>query len=218
MTIHEYKFVSPKFKGEIVLTYHKKYLFSVVFKLQEPLSAKQMEFLCKELPFVYFELEDRIILGGIPLERITPEATTPAMEKVKMFQEHYFQHIKIEYKKQAKDHLLISKKDVTPKLLTTYFTSSNVLFNKHHSIPNFCKFYQELCAEAAGAYQQKLTYPDYYSKKFESSLPVQELPHYWKHLRGLGLVPKKTQTGQTVDWIPEITTNGKEQTSSPTSK
>jgi hypothetical protein len=214
MTISEYKLTSPKIKGEIVLTYHKRYLHSVLFKIQEPLTSQQMDWLCRNLPFAYYELEDRVIMGGIMLERITPVATTPAMEKVRMFQEHYLKHIGIAYVKQAKDHLLIAKKEVNEKLLTTYFTSTNVSFKNHHSIGNFCKFYQVLCAESSGAYsEKKKPFPDYYSKQFENKLSPQELPGYWQHLRGLGLEPKKDRFHNTIDWIP---TNAKTPTANQT--
>lgn len=46
-------------------------------------------------------------------------------------------------------------------------------------------------------------FPNYWSKKFEGTLPMSDVPKYWQHLRALGLKPKKNSVGETTDWIKE---------------
>lgn len=48
---------------------------------------------------------------------------------------------------------------------------------------------------------KKSAFPDFYSKKFESTLPGNEIGKYWKHLRDLGYMPKKDSQQTVVDWI-----------------
>lgn len=44
-------------------------------------------------------------------------------------------------------------------------------------------------------------YPLVYSRKFEMSLPTDEVSKYWRHLRETGYTPKKDNQQKVVDWI-----------------
>jgi len=46
-----------------------------------------------------------------------------------------------------------------------------------------------------------VNYPDHFDRKFHDSLPTDELPNYWAHLRSKGLKVKKVG-GAIVDFIP----------------
>lgn len=88
---------------------------------------------------------------------------------------------------------------VDEAMLTAYFTSQNFLFKSKQSIANLAKYYNELRAEIAANGKSK--HPDSWSLEHENKLSPQELPDYWKHLRSLGLEPKKDRVGKTVDWV-----------------
>ena len=184
MNISEYKLLSDKIKGEIVFIYHNGILASIVFKLTEPLSLEQVNWFGMNLFMVYVELEHlQMQMGGKLLKRITP---VPAKQKLEMFCEYYKRFIKIDYKKQNRDHFYISKYEVNDKLLTTYFKSENVLFKNKHSVGNYTKFFNQLQAEAEGAYNTS-GFPDYYSEEFLRTLKTpKQIEAYWAHLRSKG--------------------------------
>jgi hypothetical protein len=181
--------------GEIVLTFHNAHLFNINFKLAAALSQEQTLFIKKHLPFTEDALLQHKFGGAFDIAALTE---VPAMDKVALFMKEYREYLSIDYQKQKRDHLMIASFDVTEALLKTYFTSDNILFKEKHSIGNFCKFYNQLRAEHAGAYKQK-RFPDHYDTNFIKTLKtIQELHDYYAHLRSKGLVAKKNSTGQQI--------------------
>lgn len=185
--------------GEIVLTFHDGHLYNILFRLSRPLTPAQCDLLKKNIPFVDYYLHEFANVCGLHYE---PIIETTAMDKVALFMKAYHHHLGLDYQKQKLDHLMIKKYDVTEALLNTYFTSDNVLFKEKHSIGNFCKFYNQLRAENAGAYKQK-RFPDRYDVNFIRTIKTTEdLQEYYAHLRGIGLKPKfKPDTSQIIDFV-----------------
>ena len=87
---------------------------------------------------------------------------------------------------------------ITKELLITYFTSDNVLFAKHHSIGNLAKFFNQLRAEASGAYK-KSRFPNHYDSNLVKKQTPIEYQEYCKHLVSLGFTPVK-HLGTIIDW------------------
>jgi len=205
MNISLYKCTSVKMQGEIILTYHDGTLYNILFRLQNNLTQEQIVYFKERLPFTVEALPEFKMGGGITIEEYRE---VPANDKVALFCEYYRRYIKddknnpVEYHKSKRDHLMIRTFEVTERLLITYFTSNNVLFKNHHGIGNYCKFYNQLRAEAAGAYNKpEQKFPDSYDREFEKKLTGKSLSDYWAHLRSKGLTPKKHRDGSTLDWL-----------------
>src|SRR6185436_936781 len=140
MNLSEYKLVSPKIKGEIVFTYNKGVLFSIVFKLAEPLSVKQFTWLVMHVLYSEKELNGHDdYIGDVKLQRITP---LPSTNKVELFSSFYKRYVKdfdnnpVDYVRYRKDHLMLRGFEVTEALLIAYFTSDKALFKGNYSIGN----------------------------------------------------------------------------------
>lgn len=207
MIIAEYRLTSPKIDGQIVFTYHGGVLMSILFRLKKPLSDVQVRALLNGAP--YRELAPELMqVCEVQLQRITPEkkSITSTQEKIALFCRYYSAHVvaqggvQLKYKVSRADSGMIKAVDVTDKLLTTYFTSTSVLFKNHYSIGNYCKFFNQLAAEASGAVKQD-KFPNVWSEKFAAKLGSGQLSEYYKHLLSLGLVPKYNRSGDVIDYI-----------------
>jgi hypothetical protein len=217
MIVTEYKLVSPKLDGEIVFTYHGGVLFGVLFKLKRPLNGVQLDIIRKE--FHYIE-SDNMHVAGVLLQAITPErkTTMTTQEKIALWITYYNKFVRqpdgtpVPYTVGAAESGMIKHKDVTELLLNTYFTSNKVLFKNKYSIANYCKFFNELRAEAFGA-TITTQFPNHYDKELVKKLSGKQLGEYYVWLRSLGLRAKKDPTGNIIDFIngqePNTTNNSK---------
>jgi hypothetical protein len=206
MNITQYKCTSPRLEGEIIITYHDGVLYNILFK--SVLAEKQFEVFK-----VYLSNEEahvmRLTEGGLI---VTPLKVVSGHEKVLLFIKYYEHYIKdgagksVPYKKGSKDHLYIKNYEVTHELLTVYFTSKNILFTNKHSLENYKRHYNELRAEAGGAYKDSGNkHPNEYSLSYEQTLKTpDQLQSYWRHLIACGWEADK-RSGHVI-WRKKPTT------------
>lgn len=211
MNVAIYKCTSDKINGEIVLIYHDERLFNLNFKLTTPLTTLQIDAIKKALPFSEKELSASGFCG-LKIENTTAPVQSPVInnpdvpplksnEKIALFMDAYANNSNgLKYRITEREAGMIKNYDVTIELLKTYFSSNSVLFKDKYSISNYCKFYNELCREAYSTIGSS-KFPKKYDRDYEAKLTGKELSEYWKHLRGLGLTPKKDRQGRTTNWL-----------------
>lgn len=205
MIVSEYKLASEKLDGTIVFTFHGGVLYSILFSINKPLSPAQLQALLSDFPY---QEQDVMTIAGIRLAEITPKKKSlgSTQEKIALFCSHYSKHVigedstPLKYKVSAKDSGMIKGFDVTDQLLSTYFTSDSVLFKNKYSIGNYCKFYNQLVAEANGASKQ-VSFPNHWDEKLARKMTGETLSLYFKHLNSLGKKPRKSSRGEIIDFV-----------------
>ena len=120
-----------------------------------------------------------------------------------MFCAAYKKHLNVSYRRYYGDPKRIADIDISAELLDLYFTTTEWWGKQPKSITNLAKNYNALLQLQAKptANKKGKQYPNEWSKTYESKLKGQELQGYWKHLRSLGLSPKKDAMNNTIDWV-----------------
>lgn len=176
----KYTLISEKIKGVISATYTNGKLTLLELELQHPLTELQADYLFRNMPYTECDIT----------ERWKSQTTTKTNEKIALFCAKYSKYMSgTKYKVSGADSGKIVKVEVTDMLLEIYFTSKNFLFQGKHSISNYVRYYNELRAEANGAYQ----YPNYWSREIADKIMGEgggKYAAYLKHLRGLGFTAK----------------------------
>lgn len=161
--------------GQIIATFANGFLCDLSLELATPITEYQ--YMCLFTTVLPYQEKD--IKG-----QWAKIEEAPINVKIAAFCEAYMLYNKgLKYKVGAGEPGKLTNLLVTKQLLTTYFTSKNFVFKNKWSISNFCKYYNELRAEARGAYE----FPNYWDEKFAATLTAPKYLLYVKHLRSLGL-------------------------------
>lgn len=192
-----YLLQSAKLNGSIGISYLNGVLSSFNLELNQALTEPQLEAICCQLLKGNNEQE---LLKAFAKIGLVPVKQMGANQKIALFCEYYMKYNNgLKYKASRADGSKIREFKVTDILLTAYFRSQNFLFKGKWSVGNLVKYYNELLLEISMAGKSK--HPDYWDKAYEIKLKSEELPDYWRHLRGLGLQPKKDRFDITIDWV-----------------
>lgn len=189
-----YSLTSKKLKGLIRVSFVNGVFNAIETDIKEPLNHGQFTALMENVPFTDAHIHVFKSLGfDISLEQATNE-------KIALFCRLYEERVGVKYKVSRADSGKMKEIKVDEVLLKHYFfTSTNFIFLNKYSIANLVKYYNELNAEIASLGQG--SHPAHYSKEYEKKLQPDEIAGYWKHLRGLGLKPKKNHVGNVIDWV-----------------
>lgn len=197
----QFKFRSDKLGGSLLITYFKQALMSIELDIKKPLTPKQWFYMSSLItPHLDDLKEENFLKAGLSLDTLRSEASQlPANQRIALFCAFYEKYKSIKYKVSPADSGKIKLIQITEDLLTAYFSSQNFLFKGKHSISNLTKYYNELRAEMAEAGKSK--HPSFWEKAYELKLKPDEQVDYWRHLREIGLQPKKDRLGNITDWI-----------------
>ncbi|MEN5434111.1 hypothetical protein ABE545_10750 [Sphingobacterium faecium] len=191
-----YKLTSGKLDGSILLIYFNGLLKTIEIDVKSSLNEPQFRGLMSSVAY----LEDQVVSCsqaiGLDCEKIIELAPN---KKVAMFCVHYEKHNNIKYKASRQDGGKIASIKITDEILNHYFQSENFIFKGKHSISNLVRYYNELLLEISK--KGTVGFPNSWSKSYADKLTPGDLSEYWKHLRGLGLLPKKDRVGNTIDWV-----------------
>lgn len=191
-----YKLTSQKLEGCLRVAFEDGFLKSIEINFQSPLNMGQFQGLMISIPYVEEEIQIKSKQLGLACEK---EIIIAANKKIAMFCEVYEKYNKVKYKATRQDGGKIREITITPDILDSYFQSDNFLFKGKHSISNLVRYYNELRIEISK--KGKSSFPDSWSRSYAEKLSPDKLQAYWKHLRDLGLKPKKDGVGNTIDWI-----------------
>lgn len=191
-----YKLTSKKLEGCIYVTFEKGFLKGFEIDFQSPLNEGQFRGLMLSISYLEEQIFSSAGAIGLTCEKVILLA---ANKKIAIFCEIYEKYNKVKYKATRQDGGKIKEIKVTPEILESYFQSDNFLFKGKHSISNFVRYYNELMIEISK--KGKPSFPDSWSKTYEEKLSPADLSAYWKHLRGLGLKPKKNAIGNIIEWV-----------------
>ncbi len=197
-TLNKYRIKSKRLKGSLILVYKDSYLYSFINEFEQHLNTQQWTNLMEKLTINEADVYELKSIG-LEVSRVADKTN----EKIALFCDYYMKyHNGLKYKVSPADSGKIKHVVITDKLLTVYFTSDNFLFKNKHSISNYTRYFNELNQEANKPKENKpkSKYPNQYNASFERTLSGNELSNYWKHLRDLGLKPKKVR-GRVVDWL-----------------
>lgn len=123
--------------------------------------------------------------------------------KIAAFCKKYQEVYGKKYVRNTADITAIRPVPMTQELLELYFHNQEWWGKQPKSLRNYAKNYnalQQLQAKPAKK-KRAVNFPDGYDPSFERKLRGSQLQQYWKHLRDLGLKPRKTATGKTIDWV-----------------
>lgn len=191
-----YKLTSSKLEGSIYATFDNGFLKGIEIDFKNPLNEDQFRALMLSISY----LEEHIVTSsyaiGLTCEK---EVIFAANKKIAFFCEAYEKYNKVKYKATRQDGGKIKEIKITPEILESYFQSENFLFKGKHSISNLVRYYNELMIEISK--KGKSSMPDSWSKTYADKLSPSQLNAYWKHLRELGLKPKRDALGNTIDWV-----------------
>ncbi|TWI22180.1 hypothetical protein [Sphingobacterium siyangense] len=191
-----YKLTSKKLEGCLYVTFDQGYLTAIEIAIKSPLNDGQFRGLMINIPYAEEQIASKSNQIGLTCEKIVEMATN---RKVAMFCLMYEKCNRIKYKASRQDGGKISSIKITEEILKHYFESENFLFKGKHSISNLVRYYNELLLEISK--KGTVGFPNSWSKDYADKLSPADLSEYWKHLRGLGLKPKKDRLGNTTDWI-----------------
>ncbi len=188
---------SDKIVEPITIEYNNGILSGIILPFKYPLTLPQYDIMISFVPYFETNLKDGTKLGS----GLSVSKEIGANIKIAMFCTHYMKaHPDLKYTATALDGKRIRPFKIWDELLLHYFNSENFIFKGKHSIANLTKYYNELVVEFKNVGKSK--YPDHWTEPYQNKLTSQqELNEYWAHLRSLGLVPKKDQTGKTIDWV-----------------
>lgn len=191
-----YKLTSAKLDGSIKVTYFNTVLKTIEIDVNTALNENQFRALMMSVAY-----QEEQVVASCQSIRLECEKVVeiPANRKVAMFCTHYEKQNTIKYKASRQDGGKIASIKITDEILTHYFKSESFIFKGKHSISNLVRYYNELLLEIAK--QGTVGFPNTWSKIYADKLSPAELPEYWKHLRGLGLSPKKDRIGNIIDWV-----------------
>jgi len=191
-----YKLTSAKLDGSIKVTYFKAVLKTIEIDVNTALNENQFRALMMSVAYQEHDVVASCQSINLECEKVVE---IPTNKKVALFCEQYEKYNKIKYKASRQDGGKIASIKITDKILTHYFQSENFIFKGKHSISNLVKYYNELLLEISKT--GSVGFPNTWSKIYADKLSPGELPEYWKHLRGLGLSPKKDRIGNIIDWV-----------------
>ncbi|WP_286803380.1 MULTISPECIES: hypothetical protein [Sphingobacterium] len=191
-----YKLTSQKIEGCLYVTFSHGFLNTIEIAVKCPLNEGQFRGLMISIPYVEEQIASKSNQIGLTCDKIVEMATN---KKVAMFCMMYEKYNRIKYKASRQDGGKISSIKITEEILKHYFESENFLFKGKHSISNLVRYYNELLLEISK--KGKVGFPNTWSKDYADKLSPADLSLYWKHLRSLGLQPKKDRLGNTVDWV-----------------
>lgn len=121
-------------------------------------------------------------------------------EKIALWCTTYERYCGVKYKVNGKEAKQIQKYDITEPLLKAYFESAE-WWAAQKSLTGYMTHYNEVRRVSVQGTGRK--WPNGWDKIFEQKLSPPELTEYWRHLRSIGLEPKKNAVGNTIDWIPK---------------
>ncbi|WP_336834395.1 hypothetical protein [Sphingobacterium siyangense] len=191
-----YKLTSQKIDGCLYVTFDQGFLKAIEIAIKSPLNEGQFRGLIISIPYIEEQIASKSNQIGLSCEKIVEMATN---KKVAMFCIMYEKYNRIKYKASRQDGGKISSIKITEEILKHYFESENFLFKGKHSISNLVRYYNELLLEISK--KGNVGFPNTWSKDYADKLSPADLSLYWKHLRGLGLHPKRDRLGNTIDWV-----------------
>ncbi|MCG9911864.1 MAG: hypothetical protein MH137_11235 [Flavobacteriales bacterium] len=179
--------------GQILVTYQEGTVKSIIFEPKEPEKIQNaFRYLIERIPFFEKEVQS----SGLPLEAVSGKLTA---DKIALFCRMYKQYCLVDYKISRAETGMIKGAEVTEPLLKVYFETTE-WWAKTKSVTNYYKNLNEIRRIAAVGNNPK--FPNGWDKSFAAKLTPQQLPEYFRHLREIGLEPKKNPLGHTIDWIP----------------
>lgn len=188
-----YILTSKRLTGHIEVQYTDGILTAVKTLLKDPLNEAQFQAFKDKVPMMEQDLTQLKLIGLQAEKEAGPNA------KLALFCRLYQKHKGVKYEVSRADSGKVKLVKFDEPMLEHYFASDNFLFKGKQCISNLVKYYNELRADMATPKKSK--YPDHYSKEFENRLKDGEHKLYWAHLRSLGMIAKKDQVGNTIDWI-----------------
>lgn len=120
--------------------------------------------------------------------------------KIALWCTTYERYCGVKYKVSGKESKQIQKYDITEPLLKAYFESTE-WWAAQKSLTGYMTHYNEIRRVTEQGTGRK--WPNGWDKTFEQKLSPPELSEYWRHLRSIGLEPKKNAVGNTIGWIPK---------------
>jgi hypothetical protein len=201
-SIHIYKGNSGKLNGLVYVTYTGGFFTGLKLEMKQAITTAQFTYLMAMLPYIESDLQPAY--GSMLMTRVEDDSMSK-YEKIAMFCEFYKYHRKVNYKAQKEDGGRIGNFKISGELLEVYFKSTEFIFHNKWSIPNLCKYYNELIAEAGKINKPalKITFPNGYSSGFEAECSPYEKFMYHKHLRALGWTSERDKS--QVNWYPPQT-------------
>lgn len=189
-----YKMTTTKLDGYIQVTYINEFLNTIEINFKKPMTSVQFDSLIRLIPYG-IDL-DRFRLMGLHVEEVKE---MPANKKIALFCKVYEQYKGIKYKASRRDGGLIKQVVINEDLLKHYFESEKFNFKDKQSVYNLVCYYNELLQDIAA--KKKPKFPNTWSQDYANKLSPAELSDYWKHMRSLGLKPKKDISGNVIDWL-----------------
>lgn len=122
-----------------------------------------------------------------------------ANEKIALFCVFYEKYCGLKYKITPREIGIIKDAEVTEELLKRFFESTE-FWAKVKAVGYYVKNIQELKRMAVTTSTNG--FPNYFDKTYLNKLEGPQISLYYAHLRSLGLVAKKNQLGQIIEWIP----------------
>jgi len=179
--------------GQILITYQDGLVKSIILEPKEPEKiGDSFRYLVTHIPF----RENDVSASGLPMEPVTGKLTA---DKIALFCRMYKQYCLLDYKISRAETGIIKGAEVTEQLLKVYFENTD-WWSKIKTVTNYYKNLNEIRRIAAVGNNPK--FPNGWDKTFSAKLSPQQLPEYFRHLRSIGLEPKKNPLGHVIDWIP----------------
>lgn len=155
---------------------------------------------------VYQELKSAGFVAEPVAEDTDALTAEPATnEKVALFCRLYKHFKGTKYSMNGKDVGMLKCISIDEPLLNFYFDESKLpdnaatwLWKGKQSVRNLCTFYNEVRAQMVTPTSK---HPNHWVPEHAKKLDGEGMTEYVRHLKSLGLVPKKHADGSTMDWV-----------------
>lgn len=155
----------------------------------------------------------REMLGGdehITITEVKEEKELAVNERVALFCRLYKQHKGIAYRMSPKDVGIIKALPVTEALLSYYLNEAELpenpttwLWRGKQSVSNLRNYWNEVMTSMQVPVPEKVKsrHPNKWDREHLRKLDGEGITEYYRHLKSLGLVPRKHPDGSTIDWV-----------------
>jgi len=198
-----YTYYSERLDTYLTLTFKHGFLYGFHLDYSKRLNDTQKEYLKQHLPWNE-QARNQIERLGFR-EMPSQERLRQPSSKIAAFAAAYKEHFGINYQPTPKEKGLIRGVEVSRALLKAYMESQEWWCANAKSISNYANNINQVrqLALTQQPDRKRKRFPDHYDAQFEKKLDEATVQQYWAHLRGLGLRPKKSATGHTIDWVAQ---------------
>lgn len=157
----------------------------------------------------------RALLGGEDFITITEAKESdelPNNERVALFCRFYKQYKQVPYRMSPKDIGVMKSLPVNEAILKFYFdddatpdNSTTWLWKRKQSVKNLATYWNEVMTTMQVPVPVKSRHPNKWDREHLRKLDGEGITDYYRHLKALGLVPRKHADGSTIDWVPNGT-------------